>query len=181
MDCSATSKGEITALTPEERLELAAFLVELEEQSESDFRQTADRRMKSDELRKKKGDRPLLKRSTPVCQLLSLSRQKHQSFSLRGKSRERVRRMPDLFSGAKKSRTLSFGRAIFLNSSAATITTTGSPCRVTVCGPSLLASSTTWLNRFFARRSGHVFISKTVAVKMWLLKPDSICHRNEAI
>ncbi|HMJ66918.1 MAG TPA: hypothetical protein VK615_16365 [Candidatus Binatia bacterium] len=40
-------KEKAAALTPPERLELAAFLAELEEQSESEFRQTVDERMKA--------------------------------------------------------------------------------------------------------------------------------------
>ena len=46
-------KKEAVALTPQERLELAAFLVDLEEQSESDFQKTVDQRMKAMDSGKK--------------------------------------------------------------------------------------------------------------------------------
>jgi len=46
-------KKEAVALTPQERLELAAFLVDLEEQSESDFQKTVDQRMNAMDSGKK--------------------------------------------------------------------------------------------------------------------------------
>jgi hypothetical protein len=49
----AQLKEEAAALTPRERLELAAFLADLEEQSESDFRRTVDQRMKAMDSGKK--------------------------------------------------------------------------------------------------------------------------------
>src|SRR5438874_8885847 len=60
-----------------------------------------------------------------------------------------------------------------LNSLAETITATGSPCRVTVCGPSVLASSTTWLNWFFASCRGHVFMHETLQSGFWPVKLES--------
>jgi hypothetical protein len=49
----AQLKEEAAALTPRERLELAAFLADLEEQSEGDFRRTVDQRMKAMDSGKK--------------------------------------------------------------------------------------------------------------------------------
>ena len=46
-------KEEAAALTPQQRLELAAFLAELDEQSESDFQRTVDERMKAMDSGKK--------------------------------------------------------------------------------------------------------------------------------
>ena len=46
-------KGEAAALTPQQRLELAAFLAELDEHSESDFQRTVDQRMKAMDSGKK--------------------------------------------------------------------------------------------------------------------------------
>ena len=83
----------------------------------------------------------------------------HQNLSWRGRSRRRASRMPDYHSGAKNSTTVSAGRAIVLNALVETTTATGWPCRVTVCGPFLRASSTTWLNWFFASWSGRVFMA----------------------
>ena len=40
-------KEEAAALTPQQRLELAAFLAELDEQTERDFQHTVDQRMKA--------------------------------------------------------------------------------------------------------------------------------------
>ncbi len=49
----AQLKEEAAALTPQQRLELAAFLAELDEQSESDFQRTVDERMKAIDAGKK--------------------------------------------------------------------------------------------------------------------------------
>ena len=49
----AQLKEEAAALTPQQRLELAAFLAELDEQSESDFQRTVDQRMKAMDSGKK--------------------------------------------------------------------------------------------------------------------------------
>ena len=46
-------KEEAATLTPQQRLELAAFLAELDEQSESDFQRTVDQRMKAMDSGKK--------------------------------------------------------------------------------------------------------------------------------
>ena len=47
-DMSLTKvKEQVSALSPEERLQLASFLAELDEEKESEFRQTTDRRMKA--------------------------------------------------------------------------------------------------------------------------------------
>ena len=49
----AQLKQEAAALTPHQRLELAAFLAELDEQSEHDFQRTVDQRMKAMDSGKK--------------------------------------------------------------------------------------------------------------------------------
>ena len=49
----AQLKEAAAALTPQQRLELAAFLAELDEQSESDFQRTVDQRMKAMDAGKK--------------------------------------------------------------------------------------------------------------------------------
>ena len=49
----AQLKEEAAALTPQQRLELAAFLAELDEQTENDFQRTVDQRMKAIDSGKK--------------------------------------------------------------------------------------------------------------------------------
>ena len=49
----AELKGQIAGLSAAERLKLAAFLIELEEQSEPEFCQVVDRRMKAMDKGKK--------------------------------------------------------------------------------------------------------------------------------
>jgi hypothetical protein len=43
----AELKEQSTTLTPEERLQLASFLAELDEEKEAEFRQAADQRMRA--------------------------------------------------------------------------------------------------------------------------------------
>jgi hypothetical protein len=49
----AQLKEEAAALTPQQRLELAAFLADLDEQNESDFQRSVDQRMKAMDSGKK--------------------------------------------------------------------------------------------------------------------------------
>ena len=82
----------------------------------------------------------------------------------------RSTRTPDPWSGRKNSSTVWLGRAMRLHSSADTTTATGSPCRVTVCGPAVRASSTSWLNWFFASWTGHVFMVVKLSPVFWPVK-----------